>query len=209
MLAAMQVRRTTNADLPAVVATITDAFLDDPMWVWAFPDVQRRAEHYQRWWGVFVASAARYNEIWLADDAAAVAVWIPPGGQELDDEQAAQLEPLLRDTVGPWTSSVLEGLDRFENAHPHEEPHYYLSLLGTRSDRRGEGLGMALLAQCLAAIDAEQMPAYLESTNPVNNRRYERAGFVNIGSFAMPLDGPTVTRMWRPAGGAAFPATTR
>ena len=33
---------------------------------------------------------------------------------------------------------------------------------------------MALLADNLALIDAERMPAYLESTNPANNARYER-----------------------------------
>ena len=56
---------------------------------------------------------------------------------------------------------------------------------------------MGLLAESLRRIDALGMPSYLESTNPANNRRYESVGFAEIGTFAMPGDGPSVTRMWR------------
>jgi GNAT superfamily N-acetyltransferase len=199
MLRIMQVRRATASDIDAAVETITQAFQDDPMWGWAFSDSGQRPAQYRRWWRLYVASATRYDWTWLADDAAAVAVWIPPGGVELTDEDEASMEPLLRDLIGPWTDTVLEGLHGFDTAHPREEDHYYLSLLGTRTDRRGEGIGMALLRESLAVIDTERMPAYLESTNPANNRRYESVGFVDIGTFAMPDDGPRVTRMWRAA----------
>jgi GNAT superfamily N-acetyltransferase len=199
MLAGVQVRRAGREDIAAAVETITEAFQDDPMWGWAFPDAQRRPAQYRQWWNIYEASATRYNWIWLADDAAAVAVWIPPDGVELTEDEEAAVEPLLRELIGPWTDTVLEGLHGFDTGHPRDEPHYYLSLLGTRNDRRGQGIGMALLRECLAKIDAEGMPAYLESTNPGNNRRYEGAGFAGVGTFAMPGDGPVVTRMWRPA----------
>lgn len=199
MLCSVQVRRAGTSDIAAAVQTVTEAFHHDPTWGWAFPDPQLRPAQYHRWWAVFVSSANRYDWTWLADDAASVAVWIPPGGVELTDEDEASLEPLLRELIGPRTDAVLEGLHRFDTAHPRDEPHYYLSLLGTRNSRRGEGVGMALLRESLAAVDAERMPAYLESTNPANNRRYESVGFVDIGTFEMPDGGPVVTRMWREA----------
>jgi GNAT superfamily N-acetyltransferase len=199
MLCSVQIRRANQSDVAAAVQTVTEAFHHDPTWGWAFPDQQLRPEHYRRWWAVFVQSANRYDWTWLADDAAAVAVWIPPGCAELTDEDEASLEPLLRELVGPWADSVLEGLHRFDTAHPRDEPHYYLSLLATRDGRRGEGIGMALLRESLAAIDGEGMPAYLESTNPANNGRYKGVGFAEIGTFAMPGNGPVVTRMWRDA----------
>jgi len=89
-------------------------------------------------------------------------------------------------------------LARFEEAQPRTEPHFYLSLLGTHDDHRGKGIGMALLEENLARIDAEHMPAYLESTNPANLARYGRVGFVPIGEFSAP-GGPTATTMWRDA----------
>jgi hypothetical protein len=41
------------------------------------------------------------------------------------------------------------------------------------------------------------MPAYLESTNPENDKRYERLGFVRRGEFSTPDGQHTVTTMWR------------
>ena len=88
-------------------------------------------------------------------------------------------------------------LERFEESHPRDEPHYYLSLLGTHPARRGHGVGMRLLAENLAQIDGEGMPAYLESSNPANEERYERVGFERVGSFSTPDGSHTVATMWR------------
>ena len=44
----------------------------------------------------------------------------------------------------------------------------------------------SLLAENLALIDAESMPAYLESSNPENDRRYERLGFAKVGRVPAP-----------------------
>ena len=87
----------------------------------------------------------------------------------------------------------------FEAAHPREEPHYYLSLLGTDPAQRGRGLGLALLADNLARVDAEGAPAYLEASNPANVPLYERHRFEVIGHFDLPDGGPRVHTMWRAA----------
>jgi ketosteroid isomerase-like protein len=91
----------------------------------------------------------------------------------------------------------MELLERFEASHPRDRPHYYLSLLGTHPDRRGAGLGMGLLAENLERIDEQGMPAFLESSNPVNDSRYERLGFQRIGEFSTPDGSNLVATMWR------------
>ena len=155
------------------------------------------------WWRLYVGSALRYPWVWIAGDFAAAAVWIPPGGAELTDEEEARVEPLLDELIGPRAPAVVELLERFDASHPHDRPHYYLSLLGTAERHRGQGIGMALLAECLRRIDEEGMPAYLESSNPANDARYERVGFRRIGEFTTPDGERTVGTMWRepaPAG---------
>jgi hypothetical protein len=57
---------------------------------------------------------------------------------------------------------------------------------------------MALLRENLKLVDAERLPAYLESTNPANDKRYESVGFEKIGSFTTPY-GAVVSTMWRSA----------
>ena len=56
---------------------------------------------------------------------------------------------------------------------------------------------MALLAENLATIDAVAMPAYLESSNPENDPRYERLGFARVGKFQRPGGRLSCSTMWR------------
>ncbi len=180
--------------------TITLAFYDDPTWSWAFPDPELRREHMLAFWGLMIGGALRYPWVLRTDGYAAVAVWIPPGGTELSEEEEARMAPLLESLIGARSGDVLELLARFDRAHPHGEPHYYLSLLGTHPADRGQGIGMRLLAENLARIDEEHMPCYLESSNPANNHRYERLGFAAVGEFHPPGSEVPVTTMWRDAG---------
>ena len=131
----------------------------------------------------------------------AVAAWIPPGRVEFTSDDERRLVALAEETLGDHSAVFLAGTDLFTASHPLDRPHYYLSLLGTHYDHRGKGIGMNLLRENLARIDAEGMPAYLESTNPANLPRYERLGFVRVGAFTLPGGGPTVDTMWRAARG--------
>jgi GNAT superfamily N-acetyltransferase len=78
------------------------------------------------------------------------------------------LLPALVRFFGLRTVSVLGGLERMEKRHPQDRSHWYLFILGTEPAAQGRGLGSALLAQMLARVDADGMPAYLESSNERN-----------------------------------------
>jgi GNAT superfamily N-acetyltransferase len=195
--AAPAVRRVTAARADEVTELFTLAFYDDPTWSWAFPDPERRMEHHRAWWGLYVHSALPYGWIWVTEDGGAASLWVPPGMPELSAEDEARVRPLLRELLGSHAENVLTLLDRFDSHHPTEEPHYYLGLLGTHPDHRGQGKGMGLLAANLSRIDEQGMPAYLESSNRANDHRYQRFGFVQIAEFALPGGEPTVACMWR------------
>jgi GNAT superfamily N-acetyltransferase len=164
----------------------------DPLWSWAFP-----REGLADLWRMLISSAMRYPWVWVADDYVAASVWIPPGGVEVTDDEEAALGPLLNELIGSRAAEVESLFARLDATHPDQPAHYYLSLLGTHPDHRGRGLGMALLADNLARIDSEGMPAYLESSNPQNDPRYERLGFVRVGEFQRPDGRLTCSTMWR------------
>jgi GNAT superfamily N-acetyltransferase len=128
-----------------------------------------------------------------------VSVWAVPNGMELTREAESSIPKILDGAVGSRAPTVLEALLQFEAAHPHDEPHYYLSIVATHDDHRGRGIGESLLARNLETVDARHFPAYLESSNPKNLARYERLGFRPREQFALPDGGPTVTTMWRVA----------
>ena len=193
-------RQSGPADLDAIVATVTAAFFDDPLWGPIFPDRAHRAAQASQLWRLFVTSASlRYPWTFVAGDADAAAVWVPPGGHELTDDESAGYDEFLVGFAGRIAADEIMAIGKvFDDAHP-TEPHFYLSLLATNPAARGHGHGIELVRDGLSRIDALGMPAYLESSNPAaNDARYRRVGFEPIDELVMP-SGHRVTTMWRPA----------
>jgi GNAT superfamily N-acetyltransferase len=192
-------RRAEAADADDVTNVVALAFARDPLWGRAMAVPSGSTDHHAEFWRVFVDGALRYAETWITVRGEATSIWIPPNGTEMTAEQEEHLERLVTQHLGDQAGSYLELLARFDANHPREEPHFYLSLLGTHPDFRGHGVGMRLLAHDLELIDGRRAPAYLESSNPANDHRYARLGFKPIGEFSYPGDGPKVTTMWRNA----------
>jgi hypothetical protein len=172
-------RVATAEDLPALAETLGLAFEDDPVWHWAFRVSEHGPGPLRRAWRFLVNSTLDYGWVWCTEGCASASVWIPPGKPEMKPEDEEPFEALLEEQLGAGAARVRDSFERFDRAHPHDRgPHYYLSLLATHPDHRGAA-------------------AFLESSNPVNDHRYERLGFTPCGEFDLGEDGPTVTQMWR------------
>jgi GNAT superfamily N-acetyltransferase len=200
-------RAATAADLDAIGVTLARAFERDPLWGWAFEEADREAKLAAQAtvFGFFCEGAMDLGWVRVTDGVEAVALWIPPGAPELSPADEERLPRVIASACGPESGPrVHEMLDAFERNHPHEPEHYYLSLLATHPDHAGRGLGMGLVADCLAEIDAGDPPAaaFLESSNPGNVPRYERLGFRPSREVEL-VDGLTGTQMWRPPAGGA------
>jgi GNAT superfamily N-acetyltransferase len=198
MPTASSVRKATLADAPRLAQALASAFKDDPVIAWIFPDERRRR-------GVLPAFmefrlrmlAFPHDEVWTTAGGAAAAAWLPPPGRwQLSRSQRLRLLPPLVRFLGLRTAPVLGGLDRMEERHPRDPSHWYLFILGTEPAAQGQGLGSALLDQVLARVDADGMPAYLESSNERNIAWYGRYGFEVTSEVAIP-GGPTIWPMWR------------
>jgi GNAT superfamily N-acetyltransferase len=189
-------RVATAGDIPAVAACLASAFHDDPLWGhWTFPDVETRA----RGLGIFMKLMAELGlgDMWTEMTAAAeaVTVWTPPGLSPVTPELEARMAAVFADLFGPRKAALDALFEQFEENLP-DGRYYHLEWWAAHRDHLGKGLGTALLRENLARVDAEGLPVYLESTNPVNLPRYEALGFRAIGAFAPP-GGPPITRMWR------------
>ena len=198
MAAGLSVRRATLADAPRLAQALASAFQDDPVIAWIFPDDQRRRAVLAAFMEFRLRELAfPHDEVWMTAGGAAAAVWLPPPGRwQLSSPQRLRLLPALVRFFGLRTASVLGGLERMEKQHPHNRSHWYLFILGTEPAAQGQGLGSALLAQVLARVDADGLPAYLESSNERNLAWYGRYGFELTGEVVIP-GGPRIWPMWR------------
>lgn len=83
--------------------------------------------------------------------------------------------------------------------HPLER-HWYLGLLGVEPRRQGHGVGARLMEAFVERVEADRLPAYLETDRPENVRFYRRFGF-EVASELEILGVPVAT-MRRAAAGA-------
>lgn len=200
---ATAVRPAARADIREVASVLATAFDDDPVMTWMLPDDDARRSGLPRMFETLI----RHHHLALggvevsttADGlAAGAALWDPPGHWK--PSTVAQLRCLPgmvaafrgRVRVGAGVSEVME------RAHP-EEPHWYLSTIGTLPSARGAGHGRALLNSRLERCDREHAPAYLESSKQENVPYYQRFGFEVTDEIVLPGGGPTLWAMWRAA----------
>jgi len=100
----------------------------------------------------------------------------PPDRHPLPEPPPAeQLRCLV--LQGPRVISRWAAVGERLHAHHPLERHWYLGLLGVAPDRQGRGVGAALLGAFLARVDADRLPAYLETDRERNVRFYARFGF--------------------------------
>ena len=198
----MDVHPVSADEVDAATDTIAQAFRDDPVWGVALGVGDGPEIDLGPYWRLYVEGARRYDTAFASAGAGTVSVWTPPGGTELSEDHEVELRDFAeRSFPRAQATALFELWDRFDDHHPHDEPHAYLGLLATRPSHAGHGHGQAHLATDLERWDAAGVPTYLESSNPLNDRRYARQGYVAVGRFETVIDRAVVTTMWRPVGG--------
>ncbi|MFD6859728.1 GNAT family N-acetyltransferase [Rhodococcus sp. NPDC060090] len=194
------VRAAARRDLDALAAVFADAFFDDPVFSWMFPDEESRSRRMSR----FFEAEARHHMLALGGTEIAeldgrvggATMWAPPDQWRAPRGATLRMIPGLLRALGRHVAAGQSVDSALEAAHP-EEPHWYLSTIGTASHARGAGCGTALLKSRLDRVDAEHAPAYLESSKEENVPYYERFGFTVTGEIRIPRGGPTLWAMWR------------
>jgi ribosomal protein S18 acetylase RimI-like enzyme len=197
------VRPASHDDLPHMAASLALAFADDPVMEWLFGDDRRKVvRRCRRFYAVEGRRHLRHDVVFTTADHSGASYWDPPKTWKTGTRDMLGLAPVMLLAMGPRIPRAVRAFPRIEAVHDRYPPHYYLSLLGTRPDRRGEGIGSALVQEVLERCDAESTGAYLESSKESNIPFYERHGFRVVDEIALP-GGPSLWPMWRDPVGSA------
>ncbi|MCU1374738.1 MAG: family N-acetyltransferase [Actinomycetia bacterium] len=194
-----EIRLAAAGDVRTVGKVFGLGFEDDPVLSWVFGEPGRLVKLTAMFTFLLEEDFVPPGTTWMTDGAGAA--WRPPGALSRDD---GHLDGFFAAMAGAATADddfvrLAAMGEAVEAAHP-TEPHWYLGVVATLPDRRGQGLGSALLAASLQTVDAAHQPAYLESSNPRNITLYERHGFEVTGRIDIDTaDDVFMTPMWRPA----------
>jgi len=204
-MGAYEIDRMRHDERPAAIVTLARAFHNDPLFNFLVPNLLSQARALPTFMGSLLADALPFREVWVAraDRAVAgVAVWLPPGAypRGLRRELAAYRRELPSvPRFGRRLPAALRLQGMLERKHHQvNEPHWYLTLLGTDPAHQGRGAGSALLAPLLARADDEGLPSYLETQKESNVPWYRRHGYELIEELR-PRGCPSMWTMRRPS----------
>lgn len=191
------VRVANKEDIDAIAASLSRAFVDDPVWEYLLPDAASRPKRLVR----YFVTAMRLQHVphsssYTNTARAGAALWDPPGHWRMSPSQFLRGGPGFVRSFGKRTTSAIRTLSVIEKRHPAAPPHYYLAILGTDPDHQGKGVGSSLLRPVLDKCDNDGAGAYLESSKESNIAFYSRHGFEVTGEIRLP-GGPLVWPMWR------------
>ena len=191
-IAAVDGVETVGPEAVSELAAITaDAFSEDPFSNW----LHRHQKYRQEVFAIlarYVYAPRGFCQIYREGGQGkglAAAMWMLPGGsfEEPLRGRVALATALWKDGR---TAAVRRGLaaGKAMASHHPKEPHAYLFTVGVASAGRGRGLGRRLIEPVLDACDATGTMAYLENSNPANQRFYQSLGFESVTIFH-PLPG--------------------
>jgi ribosomal protein S18 acetylase RimI-like enzyme len=191
----VEIRTASVHDIARIAAALGQAFVDDPVMVWAIPERDRRRSVLPGFFTVFTAAYQRHGHVYRTADGAAAALWAPPGVAAVGDDEGEEFGAALGEICGADAARMFAISALLDEHHPHE-PVWYLNFIGVEPAGQGRGLGSAMLEHVLVRADRDGASAYLDATSARNRALYERHGFVATGELAVP-DGPSFWPMRR------------
>ena len=172
----------------ALADVFARSFADDPMITWPLPEDGIEERVRTSFLG-FGGGFAELGMLYEAAGGAGVAAWVPPGETERMIAMEQSTRAAIAATTDDGGARYFALWDWIEETVP-DVPQWYLDLLAVAPERRGEGIGAALIRWGVGRAVADGVPAILETARPGNVAMYEHFGFRVVGEGDVPGGGP-------------------
>ncbi|MFE7591845.1 hypothetical protein ACFU6K_20800 [Kitasatospora sp. NPDC057512] len=207
------VRPARPGEEEALARALADAFADDALMLWAFPDPGHRARVLPAFFRVHVERCLAHRGALAVhraggdsaadDEPLGALLFLPPGRWEdpgpRDGAATAALAEAIDAAGHGEPSRRLAAITRLQTLrHPRHRSHHYLAFVGVRPDARGTRAGQVLLHAFLTEVDTAGQAAYAETSSPSGARLLASGGFARFGeALALPGGGPRLAPVWR------------
>lgn len=195
------IRRLSHDELDAAAESLANAFHDDPLQSYTFPDPDERRRLSAAHFRVPLEYGLRFGVVHVAPGAGAI-IALPPGATDITAERAqegglARLPGVIGEEAANRFLGVLRAAEPMHHRHA-SGPHWYVMALGVDPSAQGTGLGRALLESVFAEADPSRLPVYLETTQARNIAFYGHMGFAVVEQVREPQSGLDLWAFLRP-----------
>ena len=176
---------------------MANAFADAPRYTYLLPDATKRHARLPWYWAATIRAAIlTCGVVNVAQDSPGsavlgVAIWSPP------ERRRNNVSTKLRS--GLWAMPFRLGVPAWRRrralgpllaALAPSPPCWRLDSIGVDPSTQRSGAGTALINHMLPRIDADALPAFLDTSQPENIGYYERFGFRVSAELALPNGTP-------------------
>ena len=165
------------------VETLTRAFGEDPLVKFISPSVQNRESWLRSGMTLFYELSHRTGKVHTTENHEGVLCVIPPGSYPFSRKatyssfaRSSATLPFCSLCPLPHLRDFLKLLRFYEKKHI-DGPHWYILLIGVDPAQQKKGFSRELLQPILEQADKDQLPCYLENSNPKNLVIYQKFGF--------------------------------
>jgi len=188
-------RQLELSDLEVATNIQSEAFFNDPLWVYLYPDENQRRWFLYRAFRSFFRIGLSTGQVYgVGDPIQGIAVWETP------DSKAPTIQDVIRSGVVwdglrlitrpgilafPRAFKVFGEFERMRKQYA-PEPQFYLSTISVEPLAQGQGLASKLIRPFLKQADARRLPCYTETMTPENVGLYIYYGFEVMEEYSVP-----------------------
>jgi ribosomal protein S18 acetylase RimI-like enzyme len=177
------VKKITEEDFKAAIEIYTEAFTNDPLHVYLFPELEERIRITRLFYEMVVNEFVygmnlQFRGVYENNKLAAALIYTRPDSTEWDEEMMNIVIEMRRAAKNDKVNFVSEYTMKASNFKPREK-HFYLNELAVRKKHRGKGFARMLIAEAeYGAVNFPEVKIMgLDTSNKTNVDIYKRIGF--------------------------------
>jgi hypothetical protein len=193
-----RIEKFSRDELLEATAMLVDIFLESPIFLYAFPDRDKRKQALHALFLASLKDAERFGIVDVIEGERLLSLFIyyPPDRYPMSAARVLrQLPHYLRMTAislrGAWRLYQTQKL--LDSIRP-KTPHCHALFLGSIGSGK---YGALLIKKSLETIDAHNWPVYLETQDPRTTKLYSRFGSKILTPRKSAQGAPTTWTMWR------------
>jgi len=183
-----------------------DAFQDDPVTIFSFPDEKERKEKLQYYFKMIYEYGVRNGVTYAtSEDIEGIIIWLPPNKiypSTWTMMRHGGFYAMRKIGLKFKAMKISIAVFNYEEArHKDLVPydHWYLQNIAVKPEEQRKGYGGLLLGAMFKKIDSEGLSIYLETNNEKNLSFYQKHGFEILEHTIIPeIDVPLWCMLRKP-----------
>ena len=183
----------TPEDVKKACVVAGNAFQDDPVTIFTYPDEKERKEKVQYGFYMLYKYGIKHGLAYaISKNLEGITIWLPPdkvypstwtmmryGGFYAMRKVGLKLKAMKR---------IMTVFNYEEERHKHLVPydHWYFQNIAVKPEEQGKGYGGLLISTMLKTIESDGLPVYVETNTEKSVSIYQKYGFETLEHTIIP-----------------------